>query len=186
MQSTTLLTCTSPRSWLPSCISAGSARPPASDSPPLTELQSIERNPESSLREITPSPMNILTISREIPLSNSLGACRTLVDVQDVLNHVSGSLPPEDHSAGREGTSEETTEGDGEGAGDTNEEIYECIGLYSRWARLPVTRMKSQSIPYFKVSISLESDPQGNAKGSIKDTLITTRECGHCGYRDEA
>lgn len=95
-------------------------------------------------------------------------ACRTLVDVPDVFNHVLGLLPLEDHSTGREGTSEEMTEGDGEGAGDTNEEICECMGLYSRWARLPVTRMKSQSIPYFK------------------DTLITTRECGHCGYRDEA
>ncbi|KIK21623.1 hypothetical protein PISMIDRAFT_537674 [Pisolithus microcarpus 441] len=98
-------------------------------------------------------------------MSNSLEAYRTLVDVQDACeqNRVLVLLPLEEYSTGREGTSEETTEADGKGAGDTNEKF---MGVCSRYAHPLIVRMRNVSIPYFQ------------------DTLIMSTNCERCGYRD--
>ncbi|KAI6120470.1 ZPR1 zinc-finger domain-containing protein [Pisolithus croceorrhizus] len=74
-----------------------------------------------------------------------------------------------------------------EGAGDTNEEIYEFMGVCSRCTRPPVVnRMKKYRFrtSRIKVRISLQTDYQGNTEGSFKDTLIVSTNCEHCRYRD--
>ncbi|KAI6009378.1 ZPR1 zinc-finger domain-containing protein [Pisolithus microcarpus] len=107
-----------------------------------------------------------------IPYSKSLSVLSSIPDPQVDVHDLCEKCRTKSHfgvasSGGTvSGTSEEKRETDGEGAGDTDE-IYEFMGLCSRC-----------------VSISLESDPQGNAKASFKDTLIISTNCEHCGYRN--
>ncbi|KAI6112832.1 ZPR1 zinc-finger domain-containing protein [Pisolithus sp. B1] len=73
-------------------------------------------------------------------------------------------------------------EADGEGTGDTNEEIYEFMGANNEYTSFP--RSTEGFRDNFKVRISLETDSQGNTEASFKDTLIMSTNCEHCGYRD--
>ncbi|KAI6112223.1 ZPR1 zinc-finger domain-containing protein [Pisolithus croceorrhizus] len=93
-------------------------------------------------------------------------------------------------------------EADGEGAGDTNVEIYEFMGsVFAVCASIGNSPEKIAVSPSFslvstfylfpegfrdnfKVRISLETDSQGNTEASFKDTLIMSTNCEHCGYRD--
>ncbi|KAI6122713.1 ZPR1 zinc-finger domain-containing protein [Pisolithus croceorrhizus] len=74
-------------------------------------------------------------------------------------NRISRLLPPEEPPTEQGDTSEEKEEADGEGAEASMEVCLRC-------ARQLVTHVKKVSIPYFK------------------DTLIMSRDCEHCGYRD--
>ncbi|KAI6009366.1 hypothetical protein BKA83DRAFT_12139 [Pisolithus microcarpus] len=120
-----------------------------------------------------------LTIPRETPMSNSLEAYGRSRRMRAKSRFGVASSGGE-----REGTSDDMTEGDGEGAGDTNEEIHKFMGVCSRCARSLIIRMKNVSIPYFQVCVSLEIGFQSNTKASFKDTLIMSTNCEHCEYRD--